>query len=350
MTTYHWLPRASLNLNTHSDRDNFNGSYVLDWSGENLLDVYIFRQETDGVSLLHEKNIRGSVQVSPVIYLCFEFLGEKTKHNTFRFKVKTSWNKIPEASFRYGRFFVTPTVIESGFTFNHNYTKVVNIVYKSNDKSSAGQEINQGQFEITGTLISGGVAFSRLYKYSGGQNGENLPTSLNRSIEIFEIGKRPHFTFRAELLEKKTFTGEEHVIKLSSPLRTIVFRTHSDFPDGVFKHGSEFLWRPDAKVAYEIEIENKTTASATDYVMTTTLVTPVRSIGLTGTMRQTKRNLRAVGEVVWDLKRRDSVAKVTVTWENTTKTRDVDANRLKIGFSQGIWTIVIFMSMFLVNK
>ena len=248
--------------------------------------------------------------------------------------MKTSWKKLPEAGVRYGRFFITPTVIESGFTINHNYTDIVNIIYKSNDKSSAGQEMYQGQLEIKGTLLSGGVAFGRLYKYSGGR--DNFPTSLNRSVEIYEIGKRPQFTLRAQLLEKETFTGKEHIVQLSTPLRTIEFRTHSDLPDGVFKHGSHFQWRPDSRIAYEIEIENKTTAASTDYVMTTTLVTPVRSVGLTGTLRKTrKRNLRAVCELVWDLKRRDSVAKVTYTWENTTKSKDVDANRMKIAFSQG---------------
>ena len=66
MTTYPWLPRASLNVNTHSDKNNFNGSYVLDWPGDNLLDVHVFRQETDGASIV-EKNIKGVVQVLPVV-------------------------------------------------------------------------------------------------------------------------------------------------------------------------------------------------------------------------------------------------------------------------------------------
>lgn len=236
---------------------------------------------------------------------------------------------------RYSRSFTNPTAVESRVQINHNSTELINVLYKCNDKSSAGQELNQGQLEFRGTLFSGGLAFSQLYKYSGGQDGDNLPRSLNRTLDVYEIGKRPKFTLRIEFLEAETLTGQEYVLKLSSPFRTIEFLTRSDFPDGVFRHGSEFRWRPDAKIAYEIEIENKTTATAADYVMTTSLMTPVRNIGLTGTMRQTKRNLRAVAEVVWDLKRRDSVVKVIVTWDNTTKTRDVDVNRLKIGFSQG---------------
>lgn len=249
-------------------------------------------------------------------------------------QIKSSWNKVPEASVRYSRL-TSPTVTKSGITFSHNYTEIVKVDYNSTDKSSAGHDMNDGQLEFSGTLFSGGIAFGRHYKYSGGQDGENLPRSLNRILEFYEVGKRPQYTLRAEVLEKETFTGQEHVVKLSSPYRTIEFLTHLDFPDGVFRHGSEFRWRPDAKIAYEIEIENKTTAAANDYVMTTTIITPVRSLGITGTMRQTKLNLRAISEVVWDLKRRDSVAKVTFTWENTTKTRDVEADRVKIAFSQG---------------
>lgn len=242
---------------------------------------------------------------------------------------------MPEVSVHYSRQHKSPTVLESGIILSHNFTEVVNIAYKSNIKSSAGQEDYQGQLEMRGTVLSGGLAFGRTYRYSAGRDGDNFPRSLNRTVEVFEIGKRPHFSFRAQLQEKETSTGKENAIVLSTPLRSIEFRTHTDLPDGVFKHGSEFRWRPDAKVAYEIEVENKTSVTATDYVMTTTLITPVRSLGLTGTMRQTKRTLRANGEVVWDLKRRDSLAKVTLTWENATKTRDIEVNRLKLGFSQG---------------
>ncbi|XP_057368025.1 uncharacterized protein LOC130689027 [Daphnia carinata] len=314
ITTKPWMPRASLKLNAHRGRvrgrESFNGSYVLEWSDGYAVDVNVFRQETERDSHLGGRNVEGFVQV------------------------KSSWNKLPEASVRYSRF-VSPTVTESGISLSHNFTEKIKVAYNSTDKSSAGHEMNDGQLEFSGTLFSGGFAFSRLYKYSGGKNGENLPTSLNRILEIYEIGKRPHFNLRAEIVEKETFTGQEQVLKLSSPSRTVEFRTHSDFPDGVFRHGSEFRWRPDATISYEIDIENKTTTTATDYVMTTSLITPVRSLGLTGTLRQTKRNLRAVGEVVWDLNRRDSVAKMTVTWENTTKTRDVDVDRVKIAFSQG---------------
>lgn len=249
-------------------------------------------------------------------------------------QVKSSWNKVPEASIRYSRL-SSPTVTQSGITISHNFTEKIKVAYNSTDKSSAGHESKDGRLEFSGTLFSGGFAFGRHFKYSGGQDGENLPRSLHRILEIYEIGNRNQFTLRAEVLEKETFTGQEHVVKLSSPYRTIDFSTRYDFPDGVFRHGTEFRWRPDAKIAYDIEIENKTTAAANDYVMTTTFITPVRSLGLTGTMRQTKRNLRAVGEVVWDLKRRESVAKVIVTWENTNKTRDVEANRVKVAFSQG---------------
>lgn len=254
-----------------------------------------------------------------------------------RLQVKTSWNKLPDAGVRYSRYFINPTSIETKVQISHNSTEIIQVVYKSNDKSSAGQELNQGQLEFSGSLFSGGLAYSRLFTYSGGQDGDNLPRSLNRTFDVYEVGKRSKFTLRVETLEKETFTGQEYVLKFSSPFRTVEFLTRSDFPDGVFRHGSEFRWRPDAKIAYEIDIENKTTTTATDYVMTTSLTTPVRSMGLTGTMRKTKRNLRAVAEVVWDLKRRDSVVKVTATWENTTKTRDIDAHRLKIGFSQGKW-------------
>lgn len=60
-TTYTWMPRAALDLNTRSERDSFNGSYGLEWSNNNL-DLHVFRQETDGASV-KEKNLKGAVQV-----------------------------------------------------------------------------------------------------------------------------------------------------------------------------------------------------------------------------------------------------------------------------------------------
>jgi hypothetical protein len=51
-------------LHTDSGRDSFNGSYVVEWSDGYLLDVNVFRQETDTVSILEEKNINGLVKVN----------------------------------------------------------------------------------------------------------------------------------------------------------------------------------------------------------------------------------------------------------------------------------------------
>lgn len=217
----------------------------------------------------------------------------------------------------------------------HNFTEVIHVSYKSNDQSSAGRELNQGQLEMSGSLLSGGVAFSRLFEYSEGNNGGNLPTNLTRSIEFFKVGHHPKFIIRAELEEKEKETGQEYHVKLSSTSRTVALSTHYDFPDGTFKHGSQFLWRPDARIAYEVEVENRTTSRTNDYIMTAKFVTPVRNMGMTGTVRQSKNNLRAVGEMLWDLERRDSAAKFTFQWENVTRTRDVRSDRIRIGFTQG---------------
>lgn len=37
---------------------------MVEWSGDYMLDVNVFRQETDTVSILEEKNINGLVQVN----------------------------------------------------------------------------------------------------------------------------------------------------------------------------------------------------------------------------------------------------------------------------------------------
>lgn len=236
---------------------------------------------------------------------------------------------------RYSKDFATPTACDTLVTVSHNSTEMVNVLYKSNERSSAGHDASEGTVEVRGALLTGAIAFSRDFKYSAGNDGDNLPRSLTRALEVYKLADRAKYLMKAELSEKETLTGREYAVELSSPVRTIRFSTHTDAPDGIFKHGSEFRWRPDDRIAYEIEIENKTSAAAIDYVMTTSLITPVRDIGLTGTIRQTKRNLRAVGELLWDLRRRESLARVALTWENATKTPEVASHKMRLGFSQG---------------
>ena len=235
----------------------------------------------------------------------------------------------------YTRDIKSPTVTISRVRIFHNYTEMIDALHNSAMTSSSGQDLEEDQIEMRGLLVTGGFAFSRLYQYSGGQDGENFPRILTRTIEFFEVGKRPKFHMRTQLIQNQTSTGDKYELKISNPHRTVDFSTHVDFPDGIFRHGSEFRWRPNARVAYEIDIENRTTTTTTDYVMTTAVFTPVRDLGLTGTLRQTKRTMRAVGEIVWDLKRRESVAKFTVHWENITKSRNFDSDKYKISFSQG---------------
>lgn len=326
------MPDTSLDLDIHSTDNSFNGSYALSWSDNNV-DVHIFHEEVelaDSVSVLDSKNIHGGVQVrsNSKVIQCHLM---KTMYQ----QLKTSWERVPEASVRYSKDFTSPTACDTVVTISHNSSEVVNVAYKVNERSSAGHEIKEGTVEVRGTVLTGAIAFSRDFQYSAGQDGDNLPRSLTRVLEVYEIDHRANFKMRVELTEKETFTGQEYALKFSSPVRTVEFSTHTDLPEGIFRHGSEFRWRPDQRVAYEIEIENKTTATTTDYVMTTTLITPVRSVGLTGTLRQTKRNLRAIGELLWDLKRRESLARVTLTWENTTKTPNIASHGVRIGFSQG---------------
>ena len=72
-----------------------------------------------------------------------------------------------------------------------------------------------------------------------------------------------------------------------------------------------------------------------DYVMTVVLVTPVRAMALTGTLKKNQRDLRALAEIVWDLKRKDSVAIINLDWRDVTRTPDVPSDRVQMRFKQG---------------
>ena len=252
--------------------------------------------------------------------------------------MKSSWKYLPEASVHYATAAKKPTLRESVIRFGHNFTEVVKVIYTAVDSSSAGQDRNERQLEFRSIFFSTGMAYSRVFQYSGGEEGSNLPTTVTRSVELFKVDHRPAFLFRTQIVEKTTLTGEETVFRLSNPRRTIEFKTHYDFPENTFRHGSEFRWHPDDKsrVAYEIEIGNRTTDSAVGYVMTTSIFTPVRDIGLTGLLQRSHKNLRIVGEIVWDLSRRDSVAIITYIWDNITKpTSGVLSDRIKLSLAQG---------------
>lgn len=65
-TTFHWLPKATLEVNTQSNRDLLNGSYIFTWSDKHTLDLNIYHEEKSGFHspvLLSKKNLNGNVQV-----------------------------------------------------------------------------------------------------------------------------------------------------------------------------------------------------------------------------------------------------------------------------------------------
>lgn len=249
--------------------------------------------------------------------------------------MKTSWPNLPEATLKYARDIKTPVLTETWVQLNHNFTEVIHVMHKSTEQSSAGQEMNQDQVEVRGTIFAGGFSVGRVFHYSGGTDGDNLPRSLTRTANIYEVGQWPKFIWRVELTEKENTTGKQYQMNLSSAARTISFTTHYNIDDGVFLHGSQFAWRPNARIGYDIEVENRTTTKTTDYVMTTNFFTPVRSMGVTSTIRHSKNTLRAVCELLWDLTRKDSIAKMIVLWDNTTRSQDVNSDRIRVSFSQG---------------
>ena len=252
------------------------------------------------------------------------------------FQVKSSWKRLSEASLSFSRGSATPLNTETVIRIGRNGSELFKSVLHSVEEWSAGRDLQQWELELHAG-ISTGLAFRRLFQYSGGEDGLNIPRSLNRSLELYKVGHRPKFLLRAELTEKETFTGGQYIVTLSSSARTIVLSTHSDSNDGVLRHGSEFRWRPEetARIAYEIEVENRTTSALADYVMTGTLITPVRSMALTATSRKSRKNLRSLTEFVWDLERKESAVKITFRWDNITKTPDILSDRIRISFSQG---------------
>jgi len=86
---------------------------------------------------------------------------------------------------------------------------------------------------------------------------------------------------------------------------------------------------------YEIHIENRTTEATSHYVMTASLETPVRGMALTGTMKAHENDLRALAEIVWDLKRSESVAIVDIDWRDVSDAYPVTSDRIQMRFRRG---------------
>jgi len=214
-TTLDWLKSTYLEFSTKSTSNSINGTYLVKWDADKMIDFSIFRQEKAGVDI-QRKDIHGSYQV------------------------KSSWKYLPEASVHYATVAKKPTLRESVIRFGHNFTEVVKVVYTAVDSSSAGQDRNERQLEFRSIFFSTGMAYSHVFQYSGGEEGSNLPTTETRSVELFKVDHRPAFLFRTQIVEKTTLTGEETIFRLSNPRRTIEFKTHYDFPENTFRHGSEF--------------------------------------------------------------------------------------------------------------
>ena len=250
------------------------------------------------------------------------------------YQVLSSWSRLPEATVRYSRCNPLATVSQSVVYLSHNSKDLFQLNVTDTEISSAGLSIYEKQMEVSGVL-SLGVLYKYEYGYSAGIDGSNLPTRLVRNAELYKVGQRPKFLFRGEVEHKEEETGNEYSLTLSSPRRTVNMATYCHLPDGILRHGWELRWSPESKIAYEIDVENRTSNSVADYVFSTSLSTPLRNMGMTGTLRKTQKYLRTQAEIVWDLQRKESAAKILATWENATQSQLVQVDLLKVNFSQG---------------
>jgi len=62
-TTLDWLKSTYLEFSTKSTSNSINGTYLVKWDADKMIDFSIFRQEKAGVDI-QRKDIHGSYQVN----------------------------------------------------------------------------------------------------------------------------------------------------------------------------------------------------------------------------------------------------------------------------------------------
>ena len=58
------MPKVTLLINSQNGRNSYNGSYVLEWPDNNMIDVYVQRQTSDAPSIFGLRNIQSVFRVS----------------------------------------------------------------------------------------------------------------------------------------------------------------------------------------------------------------------------------------------------------------------------------------------
>jgi len=53
-----------LHINSQNVRNTYNGSYVLEWPDNHMIDVYVQKQTTDAPSIIGLKNIQSVFRVT----------------------------------------------------------------------------------------------------------------------------------------------------------------------------------------------------------------------------------------------------------------------------------------------
>lgn len=80
-----------------------------------------------------------------------------------------------------------------------------------------------------------------------------------KRAEIYELQNKNSFNITGELHVKSTETGQEYKIIAIHPNRTVQLTSEYDYQETLTKQKSKLQLAPNTWIAYNIEIENKTT-------------------------------------------------------------------------------------------
>lgn len=182
----------------------------------------------------------------------------------------------------------------------YNKQKVLQGRYNSKSESRAGFEKDHIQISIENALKPIGIVYVNQYEYSAGNEGTNYPTVEYKHVNVYQLNNKTAFNMAGESRIRTSHTGQEIHLKAIHSNRTVELKTDYQILPGEFIQNSSLSLAEDVWIAYEIDIENRTTEEIGNQIMIVTVSYPQRQFVLNGSYWISSDNIRTFVHLDWD--------------------------------------------------
>ncbi|GLH12107.1 Apolipophorins, partial [Gryllus bimaculatus] len=185
-------------------------------------------------------------------------------------------------------------------SIEYNDNQLLEGNYKCVSESSAGREKDKIEIDLENEYFPLGIFYTHENRYSGGNEGTNLPTIDIKHAEVFKLNNMTAFHLTGELKIKTTHSGQDILMTAKHLQRVVTLQTDYDQKDNEFTHRSMLTLDPDSWASYDITIVNKTTDEKDEEHIDLNFAYPQRNFTVSGYYQLANNSLSSEMKFVWD--------------------------------------------------